>query len=248
VAWRRLLAFYRNGFPRLYRELAPFIAAAAALFFGTGVLFYFITLANPDATNYVLSPQLIGYIKSGHLWFKDNEAGGETMAALIMSNNIRVALTAFAGGMVLALLTIYALIFNGLVLGGVLALMQVYGHAAPLWEFVVGHGVLELSEITMAGGSGLMLGYAVLQPGLLSRRNALVVAAQKAVKLLLGSLPLLVVAGAIEGLISPTDAPAELKYAIGISSGVLLYGYLLLAGRRSEKASRFDIVIAGPGL
>jgi uncharacterized membrane protein SpoIIM required for sporulation len=239
VAWRRLKDFYLCGFPRLYRELSPFIGFAALLFFGTGVLFYFVTLANPDAAGYVLSPQLVGYVKTGHLWFKDNDFGGETLAALIMTNNIRVAFLAFAGGMLLSLMTLYVLIFNGLVLGGVMSLMQVYGHAAPLWEFVVGHGVLELSEITMAGGSGLMLGYVMLQPGLLSRRNALVVAARKAVVLMLGSIPLLIIAGTIEGLISPSNAPAELKYAIGISSGVLLYGYLFLAGR-SSASSKFQ--------
>ncbi len=237
VVWRQLKVFYRRGFPRLYRELAPFILAASLLFFGTAIIFYFVTLANPDAANYVLPPDLIGAIKSGYLWFKGNDLGGGTLASLIMTNNIRVAFFAFAGGMLLSLLTIYVLIFNGLILGGVFALMQVYGHAAPLWEFVIGHGVLELSELTMAGGSGLMLGYAMLQPGLLSRKNALIVAAQKSVRLLLGSVPLLVVAGTIEGLISPSDAPAWIKYAVGIASGVLLYSYLLLAGRKSSQSS-----------
>jgi uncharacterized membrane protein SpoIIM required for sporulation len=229
VIWRRLREFYLRGFPQLYREVAPFIGLAALLFLGTGVVFYLVTLANPDAASYVLSPRLVGYIKSGHLWFKDPGAGGETLAALIMTNNIQVAFFAFAGGMALSLITIYVLISNGLALGAVLALMQVYGHAAPLWEFVIGHGVLELSELTMAGGSGLMLGYAVLQPGLLSRRNALSEAARKSVKLLLGSVPLLVIAGIIEGLLSPSDAPFWLKYAVGITSGILLYAYLFRA-------------------
>jgi len=231
IVWRRLRDFYACGFPALYREVAPFIGMAALLFFGTGILFYLVTLANPDAARYVLSPRLIGYIKTGHLWFKDEGMGGETLAALIMTNNLQAAFLAFAGGMVLSILTIYVLISNGLILGGVLALMQVYGHAAPLWEFVIGHGVLELSELTMAGGSGLMLGYAVVQPGLLSRRNALAEAARKSVKLLLGSVPLLVIAGIIEGLISPSDATSWLKIGIGITSGILLYGYLILAGR-----------------
>lgn len=231
IIWRRLRDFYTRGFPALYRELAPFIGTAALLFLGTSFLFYFVTLANPDAADYVLSPRLIGYIKTGHLWFKDQGAGGETVAALIMTNNIQVAFMAFAGGMLFSLLTIYVLIFNGLILGGVLALMQVYGHAAPLWEFVIGHGVLELSELTMAGGSGLMLGYAIVHPGLLSRRNALAEAARKSVTLLLGSVPLLIIAGTIEGLISPSDAPIWLKFGIGISSGILLYAYLFLAGR-----------------
>ncbi len=232
VIWRRLGEFYARGFPQLYREVAPFIVAAALLFFGAGIIFYFVTLVNPDAASYVLSPSLIGRIKSGYPWWKSLNEANEVGSAMIMTNNLRVAVFAFAGGMLLGLLTVYVLILNGLELGMVLGLLQVYGHHAPLWEFIIGHGVLELSEITMAGGSGLMLGYAMVQPGLLSRKNALIVAAHKAMRLLLGSAPLLIIAGVIEGVISPSDdIPAFVKYTIGVSSGVLLYGYLFLAGR-----------------
>jgi len=236
VIWRQVWEFYRRGFPRLYRELAPFMLASALLFFGTGLVYYVVVLASPDAANYTLPGGLLADIKAGHLWFKGDDTAGGTMATLLMSNNIRVSFMAFAGGMLLGLFTAYVLIMNGLLLGGVLALMQVYGHAAPMWEFIIGHGVLELSELTMAGASGLMLGYAVLRPGLLSRRNSLAQAAQRSVRLLLGSVPLLIAAGLIEGLLSPGDAPAEIKYVVGIGSGILLYGYLLFAGRGAVRA------------
>ncbi len=235
LVWRRIAEFYWRGMPRLYRELGGYMLCAALLLFGTGALFYLVVLANPSAADHILPSSLIGSIKSGHLWFKDGDIAGETMSAILMSNNIRVSFLAFSGGMLAGLFTVYVLVINGLLLGGVFSLMQVYGHAAPLWEFVIGHGVLELSEITMAGGSGLLLGHAMLQPGLLSRRNALALAAQKAMRLLLGSVPLLIVAGLIEGLLSPSDAPAALKYAVGIGSGILLYGYILLAGRSPDK-------------
>jgi uncharacterized membrane protein SpoIIM required for sporulation len=228
---RQLKEFYLRGFPRLYRELFPFIFAAALLFFGTGIVTYFVTVANPAAANYLLSPGLISDIKDGTPWWKDLNEANQVGATVIMANNLRVSFFAFAGGMVAGLLTIYVLIANGLDLGAVFGLLQVYGHAGPLWEFVIGHGVLELSEITMTGGSGLMLAYAILQPGLLSRKDALTVAAQKSIRLLLGSAPLLLIAGAIEGFVSPSAAPVVLKYTIGIASGVLLYTYLFLAGR-----------------
>ncbi len=232
LIFRRVRDFYLRDFPRLYRELAPFILASTLLFFGTAILFYFVTLANPDSTRYVLSPGLIDRIKNGRQWWKELNGFNNIGSSLIMTNNLRVSFMAFAGGMLLGLFTIYILIFNGLDLGMVFGLLQVYGYAPPLAEFVIGHGVLELSEITIAGGSGLMLGYAILHPGLLSRKDALIVAAQKSIRLLLGSAPLLIVAGIIEGMISPSDViPAYVKYTIGISSGVLLYGYLLLAGR-----------------
>jgi len=228
---RRITDFYTREFPRLYRELAPFLIASGLLFFGSAAIFYFVTLANPSSANYALSPRMIDEIKTGRQWWKELNGFNNVGSALIMSNNLNVAFLAFAGGMLLGLLTLYVLLMNGLNLGMVFGLLQVYGHAAPLAEFVIGHGVLELSEIVMAGAAGLMLGYAILHPGLLSRKDALIVAAQKSIRLLLGSVPLLIVAGIIEGMISPSDlVPAFVKYAIGISSGVLLYGYLFLAG------------------
>jgi uncharacterized membrane protein SpoIIM required for sporulation len=235
----RIRDFYFREFPRLYRELAPFILVSSLLFFGTAIVFYFVTLANPDAAGYQLSPGLIDQIKNGRQWWKMINGFNGVGASLIMTNNLGIAFMAFAGGMLLGLFTIYILIFNGLDLGMVFGLLQVYGHAAPLAEFVIGHGVLELSEITMAGGSGIMLGYAILHPGLHSRKDALGIAAQKSIRLLLGSAPLLIVAGIIEGVISPSDAvPAYIKYAIGIASGVLLYGYLILAGRKKTQNSK----------
>jgi uncharacterized membrane protein SpoIIM required for sporulation len=80
-----------------------------------------------------------------------------------------------------------------------------------------------------------MLGWAILRPGLMRRRDALAQAARKAVYLLLGAVPWLVVAGTIEGFISPNEnIPAPVKWAVGIVSGILLYSYLLLAGRKKR--------------
>jgi len=133
-------------------------------------------------------------------------------------------------------MTLWVLATNGLILGGVTGLTIHYGVGFDLWTFVIGHGVIELSVIFMAGGSGLMIGWALLRPGLMRRRDALALAARKAVRLLIGAVPLLFVAGAIEGFLSPAEnIPWPIKWGIGIGSGILLYGYLLLAGRKKEK-------------
>ena len=154
-----------------------------------------------------------------------------------MRNNIQVAFLAFGGGVLLGLYTVWIMIFNGLILGGITGLTAHYGVGFELWTFVIGHGVIELSTIFIAGGSGLMLGWAIIRPGLMSRRDALTIAARKAVRLVIGCVPLLVIAGVIEGFISPAEGiPWSIKWGIGLGSGLLLYAYLFLAGRRGDEA------------
>ena len=95
-------------------------------------------------------------------------------------------------------------------------------------SFVVPHGTLELPAIFMAGGAGLLMAKGLLAPGFLSRRDSLTEAAAVAVRLVLGVIPMLVVAGIIEGFISPTDIPVRLKFALGVSMFVLLAAYVSL--------------------
>jgi uncharacterized membrane protein SpoIIM required for sporulation len=95
---------------------------------------------------------------------------------------------------------------------------------------VAAHGAIELSVIFIAGGAGLQLGWSVLRPGLLTRRAALTVAARRAIVLLMGCVPLLVIAGLIEGFVSPSDLPLWVKLGVSAITGSALYAYLLLAG------------------
>ena len=124
------------------------------------------------------------------------------------------------------------MLFNGLLIGVVAVACQRAGMALSLWSFIAPHGVLELPAIFIAGGAGLLLAKGLLAPGFLSRRDSLTAAAATAVRLLLGVIPLLIVAGLIEGFVSPTDIPETMKFAIGASLFVLLAGYVsLLPGR-----------------
>jgi uncharacterized membrane protein SpoIIM required for sporulation len=116
-------------------------------------------------------------------------------------------------------------------LGSVLGAAEFYGVAPLLWSFISPHGYLELTCIVIAGAAGLMLGDALLRPGLLQRREALARAARRAVELVVGAAPVLVVAGLVEGFISPSELPMPLKYAIGPLLGLGLYLLLFTVGR-----------------
>jgi len=239
LALKRLWHFATMDFPRLFRETWIYTFIAALMFLlpalGAGISVY----TNPDTATLLLPPEahrLIGIVEDKHLWIDIPVEERPYASSFIMRNNIRVSFLAFASGLTAGLMTLWVLFFNGLMIGALTGLTSYHGIGFELWTFVIGHGVIELSVIFMAGGSGLMLGWSILRPGLMRRRDALAQSARKAVYLLLGAVPWLVIAGTIEGFISPNnDIAPPIHWAVGIVSGVILYGYLLLAGRERKK-------------
>jgi uncharacterized membrane protein SpoIIM required for sporulation len=233
----RMRRFYLETLPRTYRESWRYIVASATLFFVPALVSYFVVLANPDAAYSIASPTIIDQVHHHQLWTHIPPAERVAAAGLISINNIWVSGLAFAFGVVFGLPVIWVMINNGIHLGGIFGLVQAYGLAGGLFDFVIAHGVLELSIVIAQGAGGLMMGWALISPGSRTRSDALVIATGRAFTLLLGLAPLLLVAGTIEGNISPSDAPFGLKVLIGVATGFLLYSFLLLSGRPETRRS-----------
>jgi len=179
--------------------------------------------------------------ESNRQWWLSLNDANQIGASGILTNNILVAFKAFTLGAFFGIGTIYVLVMNGLSIGGALGVCYrsdpEFGNS--LVGFMVGHGVIELSCIFIAGGAVMLIGYTLINPGDLSRSEALKRNGIKAVQLAIGCACLLVIAGIIEGFLSPSNLPTWIKYATGISTGIAMYSYLLLVGRQKEKTDKF---------
>jgi uncharacterized membrane protein SpoIIM required for sporulation len=214
------------------------VLASAALLFGPAAIAFLTGLLQPALVTPLVPARYVQIIHQHQLWTDIPPDQRPIVSGVVMTHNILVAAVAYAGGIVFTLPTIAVLVANGVQLGALAGLVTANGLGWGLLDFVVAHGVLELSVVVAAGASGLRMGWALVQPGAYSRGDALTQAATSALVLLVGLAPLLVVSGLIEGNLSPSGAPFPQKLAVGLLSGLLFWGYLLGAGRGPERSPR----------
>ena len=229
---QRVREFFTHDFPRTFRRTWRYTATAFAVFLLFGVIGFLGTRHDPDFSEFAEVHPFMRYTIEAkvHWWEELNEAN-QVGSTSIFTHNIRVTFYAFALGAFFCLGTLFSMALFGANTGAILALTYRAGFGNDLVTFMIGHGVIELTCVFIAGGGGLLIGYALLVPGDLSRGDALKARGMEAVRLVIGCVPLLVVAGIIEGFISPAPINPAIKFGIGILTGVALYSYLLLAGR-----------------
>ncbi len=228
AGWVELRDFFVRGFPRAFQEALPYTTVAFLLFAVPFAASLLAVLINPLVGRIMpLPPDFVDNVERGQNWMQIEGAQRSLAASMIMTNNIQVAFIAFAGGALLGLGTVYILIENGLMIGAVAGLAATHGLGDAIISFVAAHGGIELTVVFIAGGAGLRLGRSILSPGLLSRPAALTEAARRSVRLMFGCVPLLMIAGTLEGFISPSGLPVAAKLAVGGTATVLLYAYLL---------------------
>jgi len=152
------------------------------------------------------------------------------LAAQIFTNNIQVTFLAFAGGVLLGLGTLYVLIQNGILLGAVAGLAIGAGNGRPFFELVVAHGVLELSCIAVSGVAGFRIASAIVDPGTRTRMDALRTEARAAVEIVLGTACWLVVAGLVEGFLTPAGKGLTVVLIVGLGLGTLYWSLVFWRG------------------
>lgn len=236
--WQRLLVFTLVGFPQLVRREWKMVSIASAVFVLPGLLFYLAVLIDPAMIYSVLEAGQVTnmedmYNPAAERFGSDRASDSDVlMFGFYIYNNISVAFRCFAGGLVFMLGSVFILLFNGLMLGGVAAHLQNLGYGSTFFPFVIGHGAFELTAIAISGAAGLRLGYSLLVPGERSRLSALREAAGVAIRLVYGAILLLVIAAFVEAFWSSNHAVTDtVKYGVGAACWLFVLLYLTRAGR-----------------
>ncbi|MBX5483139.1 MAG: stage II sporulation protein M [Myxococcaceae bacterium] len=229
--------FYRREFPQVFRAQLRYVGASAFLF-GLGLLIgALVVLLDPNGAELLVPDHLREYIAQKKMWTDDifQVTPGELASSQIATNNLTVTIAAFALGLTWGAGTVFVMLNNGVHIGSVAALCIREGMGGALGEWISAHGFVELSIIVIAGGAGLMLAHALVDPGELPRGQALRRKGTDAVKLVVGCAPFLFGTGFVEGFVSP-NFPAVVKVVLGLSLGIAFWSYLLFTGRSPSPA------------
>lgn len=225
--WQKVKDFYLWGFPEIVRETLPYTLLATIIFLIPALIAWWYAWLDPAFLSLLVPDELITMVRDEHKLWMGSIIGQEPLASTnIMTNNLSVSFKAVAGGISAGIFTILILASNGLHLGGIASLVAQNQLAYPFWAFVLPHGSLELPAIFLSGGAGLLIAKGLLLPGRYRRLDSIKYYSAKAAKLVLGIIPMLVIAGIIEGFFSPSPlVPSILKYLVGVGIFSLLLGY-----------------------
>lgn len=229
--------FFAREFPQAVREELRYVAVAAGLM-AVGVVLGAMTVAiAPQGVALFVPEHLRAIVTRGELWTDKIDGSSSAVAVEILTNNLRVTFSAFALGVTWGLGTIATLVFNGLHIGALLTFTFQHDVGWRLLGFMAAHGPVELSVIALAGGAGLMIAHAMIEPGEKPRGEALKERAGKAVRIILGCAPFLALIGVVEGFISPGQLfPVAAKGVLGAALGLGFWAYLMRAGVKDARA------------
>ena len=239
--WGRVWEVLARECPAAIRQARVYVAVACLTFLLPAATGYFLMREQPALALDLLPEVMIERadagaerIAEGRRYVDISLGDRPLMASGIITNNVRVAIACFAGGIFLGVGSLVLLGYNGLSIGAAAGHFANRGLLGYLMEFILGHGLLELFAIWVAGAAGFLLGRSLVSPGDISRSDALVVNGRLAVRMVGAAAVLLVVAGLIEGFISAGDGSVAFRAAASVGSLAFLAAYLVNGRTRAS--------------
>lgn len=154
-----------------------------------------------------------------------------SFATQVFTNNVRVAMLAFAAGILFCAFTAWILVQNGANVGLAGGMFAAAGQQTKFWGLILPHGLLEISAVIIAGGAGLRLGWTLIDPSDRTRGAALAEEGRRAAMVVLGLVPVFGIAGAIEGFITGRGLPTVLRVGVGVAVCSAFWAYVVVLGR-----------------
>ncbi len=228
-----MVRFFTTSFPAAVWHARRFVLVSALLLFVPAVLMG-AWLAGSDAALEAASPEALreAYVQDDFEAYYSSAPASE-FATAVTVNNIQVSFLAFASGIFLCVGTAFILVTNGANLGQAAGLFAAVGQQSKFYGLILPHGLLELSAIVVAGGAGLAIGWAIIDPGDRTRSEALAEQGRRSAVIALGLILAFVVAGTIEGFVTPSGLHTSMRIGIGVAVFAAFWSYVLLLGRRA---------------
>jgi uncharacterized membrane protein SpoIIM required for sporulation len=242
----RVRALFTRTFPQTFRAEGRAIGLAATMLLAGAAVGATFVARDPASLGALLPEMHQAHTPDERVQRdeQDGPAGSSEAVAFsgwLFTHNIQVSFAVFALGLTFGVGTVALLIYNGVPLGALAMQYHLADKGTFFWAWILPHGIPELTEVFVAGAAGLIIARGMWLPGRRRRIDAMIEEARTAVALVLGGMPILIVAGLIEGTISQIHEPTlpySAKLIFALLVGSLLYYYLLMAGRDEDRAQR----------
>ncbi|WP_405555262.1 stage II sporulation protein M [Streptomyces sp. NBC_01171] len=237
ASWRDVTRFLGRGFPAAVYRARHWWVPTALVSTTVAILLGWWIGTHPEVQASIAAP--------GHLRELTRPGGGyetyysshpaASFAAQVWTNNAQAAALCLVLGVFLGLPVLWILFENMLNLGVGFGLMSSAGRLDTFLGLVLPHGLLELTAVFVAAGTGLRLGWTVIDPGPRTRRTALAEEGRAAVGMAIGLALVLLVSGAIEGFVTPSGLPTWARITIGVLAELAFLTYVYVLGGRAVR-------------
>lgn len=232
--WRDLGQFFLVTLPLAFHRVRWWTAGAGAFFVAVAVLAGWWFTLSPAAAAAVGTPdELRQYAEEAFAaYYSDNPA--PDFAAQVWTNNAWIAFQAIGGG-ITGVFPLYVLYANAVGVGQAGGVMALYGDLSVFFGLILPHGLMELTAVFVAAGTGLKLFWAWVAPGRRTRLAALREDGLTLVQVALGLVLVLAVSGLVEGFVTPSALPTGVKLLLGGLVLAAYWAYTLVLGGRAAR-------------
>lgn len=241
---KRLQLFWTDELPRIMWETRLALLLSFCLFVFAFLVGVISSRINPDFARIILGDAYVEMtltnIENGDPMAVYKDSGPLGSSVGITANNLFVALRTAIFGVLASIGTVFIMLYNGVMVG---AFQYFFIEKGVFWESFLTiwiHGTLEISAIIIAGAAGLVAGSGLLFPGTYRRVQAFQISMRRSLKIFIGVVPIIIIAGFIEGFLTRfTETPDIIRALFILSSLLFVLWYFVWLPRHVAKTSNF---------